>query len=78
VLRPKQETSTDIEARAAETKEDDDGRLELEEQVKDIEDRFHAIKVSPILLSRGAIETLMGVPKMSLSTCAYTSGNVSE
>lgn len=48
VLRPKQETSTDIEARAAETKEDDDGRLELEEQVKDIEDRFHGQEHIPV------------------------------
>ena len=36
---------------------------------------FSSIKVSPILLSRKDIER---ASKMSLATCAYTSGNVSE
>jgi pyridoxamine 5'-phosphate oxidase len=54
VLRPRQKASTDTEAGAegtketAETKECDDGRLELEEQVKDVEDRFHDQEHIPV------------------------------
>lgn len=54
VLRPRQETNANTEARAegtketAETEEHDDGRLELEEQVKDIKERFHGQEHIPV------------------------------